>query len=774
MIGNKDRFKKAMDQGHSAAWDQQWDRAVGFYEQALAEFPNNSTALTSLGLAYFEMQDFLEARKYYLRAAQIAPGDPVHLEKLAQISEALGNLKDAADYYLKAAESFANNRDIKKAIAAWVKVTSFEPEHMLAHSRLAIVYERLGRKQPAVMELITLAGLLQKAGDSQKAMQAITHALQLAPDSNDAGRAMAMLSKGQRLPTPSHPRIQDLSSPTSTPLPRSAAKKALGKIGLDPIAETRQHALADLAGLLFDQGDDNGSAGTAERKGLGSIPQDNKTAGDGAMDTTKIFLHLSQVIEQQSIDQPARAMDELSQAVGSGLDHPAAYFDLGLLLVEAGQYENALPHLQKAIKHPNYAIGSCLLLGQVYQKLDRLLEAAAAYMEALMMADAETVPFDQAEELRQLYEPLIDALVSQSAEEQEKVCKNVSDLLIKPDWREQLDHARQQMSSSQPRGDPPVPLAEILTESHGNKVVESITRIHQLARLNYFRAAMEEAYYALEYAPTYLPLHSYIGELLLQQDRVRNAVDKFTVVARSYSSRGQPQRAMVVYRRLIELSPMDMVIRNRLIEQLVALGQPEEALMEYIKLAEVYYSLADLTMARKSYVGALHLAQQSSVDRTWKVRILYQMADIDMQSLDWRQALRSFEQIRSLQPEDEKARSNVVDLNMRLGSTQQALAEMDDFIGYLVNHKQLEQAIKFSASLASESPRQPGIRRRLAELYRQAGRTQNAISELDAVGDLLLEIGDKNGATQAVMAILALNPPNAVEYQRLLTKIKSQ
>jgi tetratricopeptide (TPR) repeat protein len=774
MIGNQDRFKKAMNQGHSAAWDQQWNRAAGFYQQALAEFPDNSSVLTSLGLAYFEMQDYLEARKYYLRAAQAAPSDPIPLEKLAQISEALGKLEDATEDYFKAAESFARNRDVKKAIDAWLKVTSLNPEHMLAHSRLALVYERLGRKQPAVMELITLAGLLQKVGDSQKAMQAITHALQLAPDSNDAGRAMAMLSKGQKLPTPSRPLTQDLSSTASTPLLLGAAKKAPGKDGLDPIAETRQRALADLAGLLFDLEDEGGSPGTTGRKGLSSIFQVNGAAGHSAIDTTKIFLHLSQVVELQSIDQPARAVDELWRAVESGLDHPAAFFDLGLLLVEAGQYENALPHLQKAIKNPNYAVAGRLLLGQVYQKLDRRPEAASAYLEALMMADAEIVPPEQAEELRQLYEPLVEALASQSAEEQDKMCKNVRDLLIKPDWREQLNHARQQMASSQPGGGPPVPLAEILTESHGNKVVESITRIHQLARLNYFRAAMEEAYYALQYAPTYLPLHAYIGELLLQQDHVQNAVDKLTVVARSYSSRGQPQRAVVVYRRLTELSPMDMIIRNRLIEQLVVLGQLEDALMEYIKLAEVYYSLADLAMARKSYAGALQLAQQSSVDRTWKVRILYQMADIDMQSLDWRQALRSFEQIRSLQPGDEKARSNVVDLNMRLGSTQQGLAEMDDFIAYLVNRKQLEQAIKFAASLASETPRQPGIRRRLAELYRQAGRTQNAISELDAVGDILLEIGDKNGAADAVMAILALNPPNSAEYQRLLTKIKSR
>jgi tetratricopeptide (TPR) repeat protein len=775
MTANLDRFKKAMNQGHSAAWDQQWDKAAEFYKQALAESSDNPTALTSLGLAYYEMTDYLEAQKYYLRAARVSPNDPVPFEKAAQISETLGNVNEAVNNYFKAAEAFAKNRDVNKAIEAWIKVTQLQPDHMLAHSRLALVYERLGRKQAAVMEMIALASLLQKAGDVKKAMQTMTHALQVAPNSNEAGRALSMLNKGQMLPTPSRPHPQNLTSillPASQPTAPEETK--FDKAGLDPIAETRQRALAELAGLLFDQGDEEVETSQAARKGLGSIVLGSGSGGRGQIDTTRIYLYLSQVIELQSIGRTSQAMDELWRAMETGLDHPAAFFDLGLLQTELGKNENALPNLQKAIKHQNYAVGGRLLLGQAYQKLNRLPEAASTYLEALMMADAEIVPINQAEELRQLYEPLVEAQASQSAEEQEKLCKNVSELLIKPNWREQLNRARQQMVPSQPSGAPPIPLAEILTESHGSKVVESITRIHQLARLSYYRAAMEEAFHALQFAPTYLPLHTYIGELLLQQGHVQNAVDKFTVVARSYGSRGQPRRAVEVYRRLTELSPMDMNVRNHLIEQLVALGQSEEALTEYIRLAEVYYNLADLAMARNTYLEALRLAQQSTVDRSWKVRILHQMADIDMQSLDWRQALRMFEQIRALQPDDDKARSNLVDLNLRLGSVQQALAELDDYVSYLVNRKQLEQAVKFTANLASETPRQPGIRRRLAELYHKVGRTQEAIDELDAAGDMMMETGDRAGAVEAIKAILALNPPNAEEYQRVLDKIKTR
>jgi hypothetical protein len=37
----------------------------------------------------------------------------------------------------------------------------------------------------------------------------------------------------------------------------------------------------------------------------------------------------------------------------------------------------------------------------------------------------------------------------------------------------------------------------------------------------------------------------------------------------------------------------------------------------------------------------------------------------------------------------------------------------------------------------------------------------------------LMESGDKAGATEVVMAILALNPPNTAEYQQVLAKLQA-
>ena len=61
MPGREDIFQKAMNDGHSAAWDQEWDKAVSAYRRALQEFPDQPKALNSLGLALYHLGNIRQA-----------------------------------------------------------------------------------------------------------------------------------------------------------------------------------------------------------------------------------------------------------------------------------------------------------------------------------------------------------------------------------------------------------------------------------------------------------------------------------------------------------------------------------------------------------------------------------------------------------------------------------------------------------------------------------------------------------------------------------------
>jgi tetratricopeptide (TPR) repeat protein len=252
------------------------------------------------------------------------------------------------------------------------------------------------------------------------------------------------------------------------------------------------------------------------------------------------------------------------------------------------------------------------------------------------------------------------------------------------------------------------------------------------------------------------------------------AIKKYSVVAESYSIRGEANRAINLLKKVVELAPMDMEARNHLIDLMMARGNNQETVREFLKLAETYYSLADLAMARKTFTRALRFAQQANVDRDTKVKLLHRMADIDMQSLDWRSALRIFEQVRTLEPDDEASRDMLIDLNIRLGQSSQALAELDNYLNHLISTNHQTKAVEYINSKIQENPTQPALHRRLAEIYRQMERKEDAIEQLDIAGEMFIQAGNRSAAIEAIMAILALNPINTNDYQKLLAELQAE
>jgi tetratricopeptide (TPR) repeat protein len=765
MPGREDIFQKAMNDGHSAAWDQMWAKAAESYKAALAEFPDHPKGLNSLGLALYQLDRFDEALQVYLHAAKVSPEDPTPLEKLGHLYERIGSLKEAIQAAMQAAEMYLQTRDVDKALENWVRVTQLDPDYLNAHSRLAMVHEKMGQGKQAVTEYICVASLLQRAGNLQKAGEIIEHAAKLAPDSVEIKQARAMLKGGQLLPKPVRPK-------GGTGPIRLAQVKQMDTLPaesrLDPIAEARQKALKVLAEVLFEMTDESTEA--QSRRGLQAIMK-----GTGQLtlqsEQTKILLHLSQAIDAQTKGEENVAAEELEHAHESGFKHSALNFDLGYLRFKGERLESALRNLQQCVKHIDYGLGARLLSGQILRKLNRTKDASIEYLEALKIADAQIVAPDQSDAIRQLYEPLIEAQINQTDEKAiVKLCDNVNDLLVRANWKIHLTKARAQLPQSP--GGQALPLAEILIQAQSSQVIESMNTINQLARAGFLRSAMDEAYYALHHAPTYLPLHTLIGDLLIRDNRPQDAITKFTVVAQAYSVRGEAAQSTNMLKRIIQLSPMDLAARTRLIDQLVARGQLDEAISEYLDLADIYYRLAELDMARKAYTTALRLSQQPNASRAWNVKILTNMADIDVQRLDWRQAVRVYEQIRTLKPDDETVRRNLIDLNLRLGQTQQAIAELESFTAYLEGNGHGAQALKFVEGLATEYADQPILRRALAEQYRHAGRIPDAIAQLDMAGDILIANGDKPGAIEVLNQILTMNPPNANEYRQALAQLK--
>jgi tetratricopeptide (TPR) repeat protein len=775
MSGDQQAFLSSMNKGHSAAWDQNWAEAIKFYREALEQFPEDPMALISIGLALLEMQDYEGALTHYQRVASLSPNDPVPYEKMTLIYENMGRIKDAVRAGMQAAEMQLKARDVEKSIESWLHVITLDPDNLNARSRLAMIYDKLGKKNEASKEYLAAASIMQSVGDRQKAIQAVRYCLQIAPDNLDVQNAMKLLKSNHRLPKPEKPKSgKQFDKKRLENIQQIQTKsEESGFISMDPVAETQQSALEELASMLFDSADSDSGTSSSGRQGISAI-----TRGTGGLsleqaDRTRVLLHLGHAIDLHSSGNNKRASEELQRVLDIGLEKTPVYFMLGLLLAEENP-SKAIKYLQNASRRQEYAIASNLLIGKINEQQNNFQEATTDYLQAYRLADLTTVPEEYVDELKQLYEPILEAQQHETnPETMMALCQNVRSQLMRADWRDYLQKARAQMSTSN-EDSPPVPLIEMLLHSRSGQVVEALASVRELSQKEFFRSAMEEAYHALQYAPTYLPLHIQIGDLLVKNGQVEDAIKKFMLVAELYEVRGDVDQAIRVLKKVTLIAPMDISIRNRLIELHTTHNQIDEAIHEYLEMGEIQYRLTELDKARQSYLLALRLAQQSKTNRKWAVQVLTKIADIDMQRLDWRQALRIFEQLRSLQPEDAASRMQIININLRLGQKSAALKEIDDYVKTLEEMQKTKEVVNFLNELIKEYPEQTDIRKRLMEAFIRYGHTSKAIQQMDKLADQLLDKGEKYEAIEMVEAIIAMNPPNSNQYKLLLQQIKTE
>ncbi len=777
MAGNRAIYNQAINEGNSAAWEQQWDKAIAAYARALDEFPDDSSVMSSLGLALLAQNRWEQALAVYQRAAQLNPHDPLPLEKCGEIFERMSKNNEAAQAYYMAAESFITKRDINKAIENWGRAALLNPDHFQAHSRLALANERVGKNTEASNGYVQVARLLQKQGDLQKALQAAQRAAQLDPRNSPALQAIDLIQRGASLPTPERPRggTGVLRLPPTAAFSRldvfaksASSTRPLSDKKSNPLEDGRRQALERLADLMFEIGEESDAEVGRPKKG-GTDPFKNVRSGN----KLQLISSLTQGIDLQSKGDSRAAIPFFEKAVKAGMEHAALDLVLGTAYFDGERYKEAVKYFQSAAQHPGYAAGAFFGAGVCYGREGKMKEAIGYLLRSLQAVDQTTVPEAQVASLAALYDTFQENVGrGQTPEQLTQAGETLVGFLSGMGWRERVQQARRQLNAQQENG-ALAPLAEMLSIPGADRVMESMSLIEKYMARKLWVTALDEAQRAVEYSPTYLPVHMKMGEILALENRTEAALTKFTVAAELYHARGEASRGTQIYQQIAQLAPMDLNIRAKLAQLFIAEGRILDAIRYTVEAADIHLSLADFNMARQVYNSALLLAQKPDIDKAVAGQIMHKIGDLDMQRLDWRQALKTYEQIKAQNPADEKARLALISLYLRLGQPQLGLRETDELLKQLLLQRNLPKAIKAMETLVNENGAELAFRQRLIHLYQQAGRKAEAIAQLDTLADMYHQAGNKVEAIKTLQAIIALAPNNIDEYRQVLAQLQS-
>ena len=752
MANNRVRFEEALRKGHAYSWDQRWEEAIREFKIAIAEFTNEPAPYAGLGMANLELNQLQQALQNYKLAARYSRGDIIYLRQVADVQERLGLQVEAGKTYLAMGEVELNRRRLNEAMDNWLRAVSLAPNLLRAHQRLASVYKHQGSIHSTIREYLEIARIFQAEGQREKALQACQSALEMDPRNKDVLTAIEMIRQGELIF-----QEQPSSSSGDTSGLSELLQGLTGSLeGIDesleseqyvetasPVQDARRVAMEQLAEKLFEE--------AASADGI---------SGRDAL--------ISQALDAQTRGLVNEAISHYERAIAAGVMGPAIHFNLGLLYQDKLRFEDAIREFEISVKDKNFRLASHFSLGESHRARGRIEVAVEHFINVLKIVDLKTVQHEQADRLIELYENLADGLVTKGEHEQATAFANsLVDFLSHKGWEDKVKEARSRLDAIS--NSEMMILGEVLTAG-SQQVLESLYLSQEYTRRGLYDSAIEETYRAIQLSPEYLPAHLQLGEVLARQGRREASALKFTTIANAYRARSDMNGAIMAYEKVIELSPLDVAVRSRLIDLLRQHGQIEKAIEHYIAIGDAYYQLAQVDKARETYQEALKFAPRGSVEQ--KMRLLQLVADIDMQRFDWKRALVAYRELRELKPEDERTAITLIDLYYKVGQPNNALRILDQYLIQLVRQGRGVKVIGILEDMVQQRPSDVGLADRLYRLYVQQKRQQDAIALLDRLGEAQIDAGDTNGAILTVEKIIKLNPPNRKSYEQLLAQLR--
>ncbi|MDW8147774.1 MAG: tetratricopeptide repeat protein [Roseiflexaceae bacterium] len=632
MPGNRALFDRAMEQSREAARLMNWDEALKQAIRALQEFPNDLDARSAVAVALFNTAKYAQALQIFDDLRRIDASNPFFLEYLARTHERLGNLKAATDAYVQLADLQMNRKLAARAIDALREALRLQPDADDQRLRLAQLLADHGAATEAAAHYLELARRFQARGQLEQATELAETALRCEPDNREAKELIAALHNA--------------------------------------LAHTVQSAIETATTAVdFTQ--------------LPGIGAGSLRGAHIAIDRIVALAH-----ERQEAGDIDGAIEQYERALKLGTDRSDVFYSLGLLYQERGNYQRAIELLHSAAGDPEYALSAHYMLGQSYQALGQLAEAAHEYEQTIRLLPLESIGRAEADDMIQMYESAAQVYIQLNdiaraatlystlanflqgkrwgrdrAHEFRQKAKDLTERNIiaklrtlgtgtlisppsAPDPEASIDSPMPETSgkirpitdflrSPEPQtGDaqhdttpsrahePVDPLAVLETLPPPERApaapvtpldttgLDEICERYVLASEKYIEqglmlAANDACMEVIRLNPDYLPIHLRLGEIYERDGRKDEALIKYQLLIDTYVARGEPQRAIDVYYRLIELSPDTILARSRLAELLRAEGRNEEAAQQLGIVAGAYFRMGQTTKALEEYRRAL-------------------------------------------------------------------------------------------------------------------------------------------------------------------------
>jgi tetratricopeptide (TPR) repeat protein len=780
MPGNRALYDRAMEQSREAARQKNWDEALKQAVRALQEFPQDADGRSSAAVALFNTGKYPQALQIFEELRASDGSNPFFLEYLARIHERMGTIPAAFAAYTQLADLQQGRRLSARAIEALREVLRLRPDADDQRLRMARLIEETGASAEAAAEYLELARRLQARSRIEEATTHAETALRLDPGSREAKELIGALhetlaSAAQISVTESGVGGQGLGAGITSPTPNSQPPTP----AMTGALRSQQFAIEQIITLAQkhqEAGDSEGAIGQYER------------AIAMGMERSDVFYSLGLLYQERG--DHARAVQALHNAAHDPEYALSAHYALGSSYQTLGKPKEAAQEFEQTIRLVDLqTIGKAEAddlihiyesASQIYTQLGDIARAASLYSTLASFLASKRWGKERADEFRLKAKELTErnmfaklrtlgtgaltmpepsapapAHPEETMPETWGKIRPITDFLKSDRLAESSSvdifatpaspaEARRREAAPEPV-DPLAVLDSLPAPEHhavapvtplDTTGMDEICERYVLASEKYieqrlYLSALDACMEVIRLNPDYLPIHLRMGEIYERESRPDEALAKYQLLIDTYVVRDEPERAIDVYYRLINLSPDTITARSRLSELLKNASRVDDAAVQLGVVAATYFRMGQTNKALEEYRRGVAWAPNNAELRAQYGEALFKLERYEAALGEFRRALEL----------DQGNLANIARVNMTLAlmgeqptAVWQSLATLLEQLKAQPQQLSAVQAEYRAALLVADEPMLHYI---LGIIQQSAGQHPSALLELEQAEALL-------------------------------------
>jgi tetratricopeptide (TPR) repeat protein len=284
-------------------------------------------------------------------------------------------------------------------------------------------------------------------------------------------------------------------------------------------------------------------------------------------------------------------------------------------------------------------------------------------------------------------------------------------------------------------------------------------------------------------------------ERLRKTDRINDIVLQSTKLADLYIERGLLDLAENVYRDILKTQPDNIEIWNFLIQTHLQIGLEEDLVDDYLSLGDLYLSKGTLKEALVQYKKVIEAdpdnieVRRKYIDTYLQIGLEHDLIDDYLELADAlmnrqliEEAIRLYSHVMSLDPDNKQARLKLSETRGQSDKKskrkkgekeekeeislkpQEAKQQKEKHVTPEVSY---QAAVENYKNILSVNPANANIRCKLAEIFSQMGKTNEAIEEWDKASETFILKGELEKGISLCDKILEIKPNHAIIRDRL-------